>query len=392
MRPFVPRHEASAGLKGDTEVETRVTFPDGVDFAGPEELLGGVLADGLEQLIPASIAQVQEQRLVDEPGGKIRDTRSRLVGRRADFLDRSQVEPAGEYAHAAEQASLLLGEEGITPFHGGAERSLGPVGAPCGLRQQREEIVKVRGDVPRIEAGHARGGKLNRERESVDAAADLSEETVGTLSVERTARTRAHALSKQLNRTARRDFLEGRVRTDHAKWGEPVSHFAVDPQGLSTGRENSKSGKSRRQRVNEIGNRRHNVLTVVDHQEHIALGQPVDERFLVGLPTRPRQPKLGGHFGPNQVCRLHRAEPNDRHATRKVLCRSRRDRDRERGLADASRSNQGRHRNRGDALADVPDLAFPANKPPRAQQRWGQTRRIRRRGLGDTHDPLSPSA
>ena len=42
-----------------------------------------------------------------------------------------------------------------------------------------------------IEAGHARGGKLNRERESVDAAADLSEETVGTLSVERTARTRA---------------------------------------------------------------------------------------------------------------------------------------------------------------------------------------------------------
>jgi hypothetical protein len=121
------------------------------------------------------------------------------------------------------------------------------------LRQQGEEIVKVRGDVPRIEAGHARGGKLNREWESVDAAADLSEKTAGTLSVERATRPRPRALSKQLNRAARRDFLEARVRTDHAEWGEPVSHFAVDPQGLSTGRENSKPGKSCRQRVNEIG-------------------------------------------------------------------------------------------------------------------------------------------
>ena len=31
----------------------------------------------------------------------------------------------------------------------------------------------MRGDVLRIEAGHARGGELDREREPVDAAADL---------------------------------------------------------------------------------------------------------------------------------------------------------------------------------------------------------------------------
>ena len=126
----------------------------------------------------------------------------------------------------------------------------------------------------RIEAGHARGGELDREREPVDAAADLSEESTGALGVERSARTRTGALSEQLNRGARRDLLEARVRTHHRQRGESVGHLAVDPQGLSTRRENSKPRESRRQRVNEIGDGGHDVLAVVDHEQHIAFGEP----------------------------------------------------------------------------------------------------------------------
>lgn len=177
----------------------------------------------------------------------------------------------------------------------------------------------MRGDVLRIEAGHARGGELDRERKPVDAAADLSEETAGALGVERPARTRTGALSEQLNRGARRDLLEARVRTNHRQRGESVGQLAVDPQWLSTRRENSKTGKSRRQRFEEIGDGGHDVLAVVDHEEHIAFGQPAGERILVGLPTQPRQPELGGHLGRNEICRPQRAEPNDGHAAGKVM-------------------------------------------------------------------------
>jgi hypothetical protein len=48
------------------------------------------------------------------------------------------------------------------------------LGPPCGLWEQGEEIIETRGDVLRIEAGHARGGELDREAEPVDAAADLA--------------------------------------------------------------------------------------------------------------------------------------------------------------------------------------------------------------------------
>jgi hypothetical protein len=83
-------------------------------------------------------------------------------------------------------------------------------------------------------------------------------------------------------------------------------------------RENSKTGESRRQRFHEIGDGGQHVLAVVDHQEHIAFGQPAGERIVVGLPTRPRQPELGGHLGRNEICGPQRAEPNDGHAAGKV--------------------------------------------------------------------------
>lgn len=51
------------------------------------------------------------------------------------------------------------------------------------------------------------------------------------------------------------------------------------------------------------------MLAVVDHEEHIAVGQPVGERILVRLSTRPRQPELRRYFGGDEVRGPERAEP-----------------------------------------------------------------------------------
>ena len=61
----------------------------------------------------------------------------------------------------------------------------------------------MRGDVVRFEAGHARGGELDREREAIDPTTDLHEGAPGVLGVVRCERgesLRASPLAKQLHR------------------------------------------------------------------------------------------------------------------------------------------------------------------------------------------------
>ena len=154
-----------------------MAFTDGVELAGDDELLGGVLADRLEQLIRAAVALLQKERLLDEPGGEVCDLRRGLAVARADLLDRRQVEPTGEHRHPTQEAPLLLGEQGVAPLHRGAERPLRTVGPPRRLREQVEQIVEVKGDVLQIEPDHPCGRELDGEREAIDAAADLSEQT-----------------------------------------------------------------------------------------------------------------------------------------------------------------------------------------------------------------------
>ena len=83
VRPLRPGHASPRiRLKRDAEVEARVAIADAVELAGGGELLDGVLADRLEQLIPAAVALLQEERLLDEPGSEVCDLRRRS-GRRS---------------------------------------------------------------------------------------------------------------------------------------------------------------------------------------------------------------------------------------------------------------------------------------------------------------------
>lgn len=132
-------------------------------------------------------------------------------------------------------------------------------------------------DVVRSETGHARRCELDRERETVDPPTDLCTCAHGALGVERAMRPHAGALSKQLH---------GRLGGERR---ESERGFTLDPERLSARRENSKPRKARRQCVDEIGDRREDVLAVVDDEQDIAVGQPTGECVRVGLTTRLRQ-------------------------------------------------------------------------------------------------------
>ena len=131
-----------------------MTVADRVELAGQGELLGGVLADRLEQLVLAAGLVLQQQRLLDEPAGETATLRRALALARAHRVDRREVEPAGEHGHPSKQPALVLGQQGVAPLHGGAQRSLRTVGPPRRLGQQVEQIVEMRRDVLQLEPGH----------------------------------------------------------------------------------------------------------------------------------------------------------------------------------------------------------------------------------------------
>ena len=70
-----------AGLRGfglaqpDLQVEAGVAIADHVELTGQGELFRRVLTDRLEQLVQARVGLSQEQRLLDQAGGQVRDLR-----------------------------------------------------------------------------------------------------------------------------------------------------------------------------------------------------------------------------------------------------------------------------------------------------------------------------
>jgi|NGEPerStandDraft_6_1074524.scaffolds.fasta_scaffold54009_1 hypothetical protein len=164
-----------------------MAFADGVKLAGVE-LFGGVLADRLEQLVAAAVALLQQQRLLDEPCSEVCDPRRGLAVARADLLDRREVEPTGEHCHPPQEPPLLLRQQGVAPLHRRTQRPLRTVSPPRRLREQTEQIIEVNGDVLQIEPDHPCRGKLDRKRQAIDAAADLSEQTPRAIGVERRLR------------------------------------------------------------------------------------------------------------------------------------------------------------------------------------------------------------
>ena len=145
------------------------------------------------------------------------------------------------------------------------------------------KIIEVQGDVLQIEPDHPRRRKLDGEREAVDAAADLSEETTGAIGIERFRRSGAGSLSEQAHCRARVDLRTARISTHHRQWFESVAQLVQGPQRLPTGREHTKAWEPSGEVFDEVGHGGHDVLAVVEHEQDITFGQPLGERILVGL-------------------------------------------------------------------------------------------------------------
>jgi hypothetical protein len=60
--------------------------------------------------------------------------------------------------------------------------------------------------------------------------------------------------------------------------------LAVHPQWFATGREDAKPRQPRGERIDQVGDGGHEMLTVIEHEQQILIRQPRDDRVLVRKP------------------------------------------------------------------------------------------------------------
>ena len=84
------------------------------------------------------------------------------------------VEAGGEDAQAVEDAALGLAEQRVGPLDRGLQRLLAAGGVGPAAGQQPEPLIEQPGDLGRAQRRHPGGGKLDRQRDPVQAPADLA--------------------------------------------------------------------------------------------------------------------------------------------------------------------------------------------------------------------------
>ena len=165
------RWPANLGIDGlsDPKVVLRVSAPEDIFFARFLEPLERVLADRLQH--PVALACAADEALVDERRSVSRSASQTVFGR----LERAA---AGEYREPTKSA--CSSSESRSWLHAIVARSVRcRSGASRGAAgEERQSVLQPLEDRCRREHLDAGGGELDRERQVVEAAADLDDRPV----------------------------------------------------------------------------------------------------------------------------------------------------------------------------------------------------------------------
>ena len=151
---------------------------DPVGLTGFGQALGGVLADGLQQVVAGAGAVDHDQRPVDQPAEQVHDGRrvQRLAA--GDGLDGVERPAAAEHRQPLQQHPLGVGEQLVAPVDGGSQRALpGLRGARAG-GQQGEAVAHPPGELVERQGRDAGGGELDGQRHAVEVPADVRDRGV----------------------------------------------------------------------------------------------------------------------------------------------------------------------------------------------------------------------
>ena len=231
-----------------------MTIPKHAGVRELVELFGRELANRLEH--PVAVAGAAEEALVDQRGDRVD------VGA-ADLLGGLQRATAGEHGQAGEEVLLCRRQEVVAP---GDRRAQRPLPLRCRARaagKQRQPLLESFEQDRRRESLHARSSQFDRERQAVEAPADL-----GDLAVCGKVGTDGQGtLHEEIDRFPLSQRIDGDLP------------LAVDVQRLAA-RDEHRQVRTGSDRLCDPGGCVEQMLEVVQHEQQALVADRCRERVL----------------------------------------------------------------------------------------------------------------
>ena len=298
--------DVQVGALGQVEEELGVPETEVVLLGARLEQLRGQLPDRLERQKAIAARRLEQARF---------DERVQLVERRLrDRLGRLEREAAREDGKPGEHVLQARFEQLVAPLDGGTERALALRRVAAPGREQRQAAVEPLEQRRRAQRAEPRCGELQRERQSIEPAADRA----GRLVRLEVRADGPCTLSEQVDRVVGRQSIEG------------VLELAGDSERCAAGHEHLRPWR-RHEQLRHRGGRVQQVLEVVDEQQGVPVVQLGD---IVYADRR-------GDGGGDQLGLTHAGERHEEHAAGEVADELGRHLETEPRLAAAAGTRQG---------------------------------------------------
>ncbi len=303
----------------------------------------------------------------------------------------AQGEAAGENREPPQGHAGGGIEQVVAPVEQRAQGLMARQGGARAAGEQLQPVVEPLSEAAQPEDVDACGGEFDGERHAVERAADIAHHgRIGVVELV-FAEGGGGAFDEELHRGIVERLARAEPRT--GRWEgerrETVQPLAGDAQRLAAGGEDAKPRGGAQQDGGEFRHRLHDMLAIVQHEQHAAVPQrrgEFDERRF-GPDLEPE----GGGDGAGHQPRL--ADRGDVHPPHSVLvARDLRlgDRQSDGSLSDAAGAHDGEAAMLGKQRRELGDLVGPADQARHGRGQVvagrGEGGRRRRRAVGERHD------
>ncbi|MFY4695353.1 hypothetical protein [Burkholderia glumae] len=318
----------------------RVACGERLRLAGRVQLFERVGARGLGQAVAChrAVELHADERLRHQFADPVHHGAHRQLAVAGHGAHRFQRERAAERREPPQQRAALAIEQREAPVERGAQRLVARQRGAKTARQQREPVGQPLVDAVDAEADDARGGQLDRERNAVEAAADLADQPqfgrAAALFMEAAAH-RLHAREEQLHGGALQDGRLVGVALRHVERLDGEHRLGGDAQRLAARHQDAQRRHGGEQAFHDARDLDDHVLGVVEQQQPRRAGRR-QQRAACGGGVRQPQADAGLDGRDDLGRALHRGQLDQMHAAGHTGLDRARHGHRQGGLADAA--------------------------------------------------------
>ena len=341
-------------------------------FAGRGQLGAGVAADRREEPIPhvGTGSLRNEEGPVDQPAQQVRDVGIAYltVRFRVPAGDRPggiEVETPRKYAQSPEDHPFRFGEQVVAPVQSRPQALLTLRRATDPVGTHETDIVHPGSDLRHRQQPHARRGQFDRQRQPAGHPAQLRRGRSIRIGQFEGRACRTGAQLEQLPGRAGADLqgCSGAAGRNLQRLDRP-ERLAVHRQRFPAGGQDPQPGTRLQQIVDQSGGRLHDVLAIVEAQQHALGADRGDDRLRDGQFRHLGHAQTGPDRIGDQPCVGHDGQVDPRHTVR---CQTRRritagDGGREPGLADTTGPGQRHQPRAAQCRDDASRLAVTADQ------------------------------